>query len=239
MYTPPAHPSYRLAINCTDGSLVWKLLQYACTCVGPIADGFLISWDSFDTSIYCIGKGPSATTVTAPDTAQPLGTQVLVQGTVMDTSGGTTQDVITTRFPYGLPAVSDDSMEAWMEYAYQQQIKPTNATGVKVTISVLDPNGNSYDVGTTTSNTDGKYGVTFTPQVPGKYTIIATFAGSESYYSSHASTYMSVTEAPAATVSPTPPPASTADLYFVPGIAGIVIAIAVVGAVIILMLRKR
>jgi hypothetical protein len=239
MYTPPAHPSYRLAINCNDGSLVWKLLQYACTCVGPIADGFLISWDSFDTSIYCIGKGPSATTVTAPDTAQPLGTQVLVQGTVIDTSGGTTQDVITTRFPNGLPAVSDDSMEAWMEYAYQQQIKPTNATGVKVTISVLDPNGNSYDIGTTTSNTDGKYGVTFTPQVPGKYTIIATFAGSESYYSSHASTYMSVTEAPAATVSPTPPPASTADLYFVPGIAGIVIAIAVVGAVIILMLRKR
>jgi hypothetical protein len=239
MYTPPAHPSYRLAINCTDGSLVWKLLQYACTCVGPIADGFLISWDSFDTSIYCIGKGPSATTVTAPDTAQPLGTPVLVQGTVIDTSGGTTQDVITTRFPYGLPAVSDDSMEAWMEYAYQQQIKPTNATGVEVSISVVDPNGNSYEVGRTTSNTDGTFGLTFTPEVPGRYTVIATFAGSESYYSSHASTYISVTEAPAATASPTPPPASTADLYLVPGIVGIVIAIAVVGAVIILMLRKR
>jgi hypothetical protein len=239
MYTPPAHPSYRLAINCTDGSLVWKLLQYACTCVGPIADGFLISWDSFDTSIYCIGKGPSATTVTAPDTAQPLGTQVLVQGTVIDTSGGTTQDVITTRFPYGLPAVSDDSMEAWMEYAYQQQIKPTNATGVDVTITVLDPNGNCYDVGTATSNTEGTFGLVFDPPVAGDYTIYATFEGSESYYGSSAATYLYVTEAPAATAEPTPVPASAADLYFLPMSIGIIIAIIVVGLLLFLLLRKR
>jgi hypothetical protein len=239
MYTPPAHPSYRLAINCTDGSLVWKLLQYACTCVGPIADGFLISWDSFDTSIYCIGKGPSATTVSASPKVSVNGDSVLVEGTVMDTSGGTTQDVITTRFPNGLPAMSDASQEAWMEYAYQQQIKPTNATGVEVSISVVDPNGNCYEVGTTTSNTDGTFGLTFTPEVPGQYTVIATFAGSGSYYSSHASTYISVTEAPAATAPPTAPPASMSDLYLLPGIVGIIIAIAVVGAVLVLMLRKR
>jgi hypothetical protein len=239
MYTPPAHPSYRLAINCTDGSLVWKLLQYACTCVGPIADGFLISWDSFDTSIYCIGKGPSATTVTAPEVAQPLGTQVLVQGTVIDKSGGTMQDVITTRFPNGLPAVSDDSMEAWMEYAYQQQIKPINATGVDVIISVIDPNGNSYEVGTATSTTDGTFGLTFTPEVPGLYTVIATFAGSESYYSSQASTYLSLKEAPAPTAAPTPTPAPMTDTIVTGFGIGMIIAIVAIGLVIILMLRKR
>jgi hypothetical protein len=38
---------------------------------------------------------------------------------------------------------------------------------------------------------------------------------------------------------PTPEPESVADLYLVPGIAGIIVAIAVVGVIIILMLRKR
>jgi hypothetical protein len=239
MYTPPAHPSYRLAINCTDGSLVWKLLQYACTCVGPIADGFLISWDSFDTSIYCIGKGPSATTVSASPKVSVNGDSVLVEGTVMDTSGGTTQDVITTRFPNGLPAMSDASQEAWMEYAYQQQIKPTNATGVEVSISVVDPNDNCYEVGTTTSNTDGTFGLTFTPEVPGQYTVIATFAGSGSYYSSQASTYISVAEAPTATPEPTPTPAPMTDTYVLGIGAGAIIAIVAIGLVLILMLRRR
>jgi hypothetical protein len=104
---------------------------------------------------------------------------------------------------------------------------------------VLDPNNNEYNVGTTTSNTDGTFGLTFTPQVPGQYTVIATFAGSESYYSSHATTYLSVTEAPAATPEPTSPPASLADLYFMPMSIGIIIAIVVVGLLLFLMLRKR
>jgi hypothetical protein len=239
MYTPPMHPSYRLAINCTDGTLVWKILQYACTCVGPIADGYLISWNSFDNQIYSFGKGPSATTVMAPDTAVTLGTQVLVTGTVMDKSGGTKQDVVTTRFPNGLPAVSDDSQTAWMEYAYMQQIKPADATGVDVTISVVDPNGNVYDVGTTTSSDMGFYSLAFTPQVPGKYTVMATFAGSESYYGSSAETSIVVESAPVATPGPTPTPAPMTDTYVMGfGIAAI-IAIVIIGLVLILMLRKR
>ena len=239
MYTPPAHPSYRLAINCSNGVELWKLLQYACTCVGPIADGYLISWNSFDNQIYCIGKGPSATTVTAPDTAQPLGTQVLVKGTVMDISGGTKQDVITTRFPNGLPAMADVNQSAWMEYAYMQQIKPEDAPGVDVVISVLDPNGNLYDVGTATSDTSGTYSLAFTPEVPGKYTVIATFKGSESYYSSSAETSIVVENAPMSTPAPTPTPASVADMYFVPATIGIIIAIVIVGLLLFLMLRKR
>jgi outer membrane protein assembly factor BamB len=239
MYTPPAHPSCRLAINCTDGTLVWKLSQYACTCTGPIADGFLISWNSFDNSIYCIGKGPSATTVAASPAVSVDGDSVLVTGTVMDTSGGTKQDVITTRFPHGLPAMSDASMEAWMEYAYQQQIKPANATGVEITISVLDPNGNCYEVGTTTSDDNGFFKLAFTPAVPGEYSIYATFSGSESYYGSTAVTAINVENAPAATPAPTPTPAPMTDTYVLGlGITAI-IAIVIVGLVLILLLRKR
>ena len=116
--------------------------------------------------------------------------------------------------------------------------KPTNATGVKVTISVLDPNNNCYDVGTTTSTVDGFFKLAFTPLVPGEYYVYATFTGSESYYGSSAVTAINV-ETPAATVEPTSTPASMTDTYVLSlGIAS-VIAIIAIGLVIILMLRKR
>jgi hypothetical protein len=239
MYTPPMHPSYRLAINTTDGTLVWKVLQYACTCTGPIADGYLISWNSFDNQIYSFGKGPSATTVTIQDDVVTLGDSVLVKGTVMDKSGGTTQDVITTRFPDGLPAMSDADQEAWMEYAYQQQIKPTDATGVEVSISVVDPNDNCYEVGTTTSDTSGSYKLMFTPEVPGAYTVIATFEGSESYYGSYAETFIGVEDAPASTPAPAATPAPMTDTYVMGFGIGMIIAIVIVGLLLFLLLRKR
>ncbi len=239
MYTPPAHPSYRLAINCTDGTEVWKILQYACTCVGPIADGFLISWNSFDNQIYSFGKGPSATTVSASPKVSVHGSSVLVEGTVMDTSGGTKQDVITTRFPDGLPAMSDADQEAWMEYAYMQQVRPADATGVEVSISVVDPNNNCYEVGTATSDASGSFKLMFTPEVPGEYTVIATFTGSESYYSSYAETHIGVESAPEATPAPTPTPAPMTDTYIMGFGIGMIIAIVIIGLVIILMLRKR
>jgi len=49
---------------------------------------------------------------------------------------------------------------------------------------VLDPNNNFYQVGTATSDATGFFSLDFTPEVPGKYTIIASFAGSKAYYGS-------------------------------------------------------
>jgi hypothetical protein len=243
MYTPPLHPSYRLAINCTDGSLVWKILQYSSTCVGPVGDGYLISWNSFDNQIYSFGMGPTVTTVSASPKVSAHGSSVIIEGTVIDTSGGTTQDIITTRFPNGLPAVSDDSMEAWMEYAYQQQIKPTNATGVPVNIDVLDSNGNYRNIGTTTSDANGQFSFTWTPDIPGDYTVTTSFLGTESYYPSSAEAFFTVSE-PVATPLPTATTegvATTNDLmmYLVPSVLAIIIAIAIVGVVIVMTLRKR
>ena len=189
--------------------------------------------------IYAFGKGPSATTVTASPKVSTYGNNVLIEGTVIDTAAGTEQGEQAARFPAGVPAVSDDSMSAWMEYVYMQKPKPTNATGVLLSIDVIDGNGNYRNIGTTTSDADGFYSLEWTPDIAGKYTVIATFAGSESYWQSHAETAFTVSE-PAPTQTPTIEHVSIADQYLVPGIIVIVVAIAIVGAILaLLLLRKR
>jgi hypothetical protein len=73
---------------------------------------------------------------------------------------------------------------------------PKNAEGVEVVITTLDPNGNTYELGRTTTSLSGTFGCAVEPPVPGLYKIIATFEGSESYYGSYAETYLFVEEAP-------------------------------------------
>ncbi|MGD6805997.1 MAG: hypothetical protein ACQCN4_03460, partial [Candidatus Bathyarchaeia archaeon] len=73
----------------------------------------------------------------------------------------------------------------------------------------------------------------------GKYTVYVTFDGSESYWPSTATTAFAVDPAPA---TPTPEPTkepSIADMYFLPGIAAIIVVIVIIGAAIMLMLRKH
>ena len=77
------------------------------------------------------------------------------------------------------------------------------------------------------------------PPIPGQYKIIASFAGSESYWGSHANTYVGANEAPEPTPPPDPTPAPMTDTYIMGfGIAAIV-AIVVIGAIIILLVRKK
>lgn len=45
-----------------------------------------------------------------------LGDSLVIRGTVTDQSAGTKQLEVATRFPNGVPAVSDASQEDWMEY---------------------------------------------------------------------------------------------------------------------------
>ncbi len=120
-----------------------------------------------------------------------------------------------------------------------QKGRPSNTTGVPITLSVVDANGNFREIGTTTSN-DGFFSLNWKPDIAGAYTVYASFTGSESYYPTHAVTAFAVdpahpTEAPTAT----PNNDSAADLYFVPAIAGLFVAIIVVGLLTILVLRKR
>jgi len=120
---------------------------------------------------------------------------------------------------------------------YKQFERPADAVGVEVVVSVIDPNNNVYEVGRTTSDSSGFYSYMFTPEVPGKYTVIASFDGSGAYYGSFAETAFGVEEAPAATPEPTPTPAPMTDTYVL-GV-GIAIIIIVIIGFALLLLRKR
>ena len=183
--------------------------------MGPavVADGYLLSLNGNDNQIYCFGKGQTATTVSASPDVSAQGSTVLIAGTITDQSPGVTSLGVPAA---GTPAIADAVMTDWMEYLYMQQPKPAQATGVKVHITAIDPNNNFQEIGTVTSDTDGMFGITWTPPVPGLYKVTATFDGSNSYFRSHASTMFAVSFAPAATVVPptpivTPPPSQTAS----------------------------
>jgi hypothetical protein len=242
----PGSPYYKdvryRCVNATNGEEIWTLMGWGTGMdagCDVIADGFFVFLNYYDMRVYCVGKGPSAMTVEAPMTAIKQGDSLVIRGTVMDIAAGTEQAEQDARFPYGVPAVSDESMTEWMEYVYMQKPRPTDVTGVDVTLSVLDSNNNFRETGTITSDSDGFFSYQWTPDIPGEFKVIASFAGSESYWPSHAVTAFAVEEAPEVTPPPTPTPMSTAELYFMPSVAGIIVAIAVVGVVLILMLRKR
>jgi len=232
-----------ICLNATTGEVIWRIngafRQTRWGGRGIIGDSIIVTQDTYDQRVYAIGKGPSATTVTAPETVQPLGKPVLVKGMVTDISPGTEEYALTARFPNGVPAVCDENMSDWMLYVYKQFPRPADAVGVEVIVSVLDPNNNCYEVGRATSDAEGFYSCMFTPEVPGKYTIFATFEGSGAYYGSSAETAIGVEEAPVATPAPTPTPAPMTDTYVLGIGAAAIIAIVVIGLVIILMLRRR
>jgi hypothetical protein len=185
--------------------------------------------------MFVVGKGKSATTVTAPNTVIPKGNGIVIQGTVLDKSPAQPDT----------PCVSKDSMSTWMAYLHWQWpidgfTHNETITGVPVSLTALASDGSSIDIGTVT--TDGYYGTfskTWAPPAEGDYKVLASFAGDESYGSSSASTAVSV--GPAPSTGTTQPVATTFDyapLYYAVAAAAIaiVIAIAIVG---VLILRKR
>ncbi|MGD0645296.1 MAG: hypothetical protein ABSA75_10365 [Candidatus Bathyarchaeia archaeon] len=231
-------PTFRGAelyvVNAYTGQQVWSINGFY-EDIMPVADGYLVAFNNYDNQLYCFGQGQTATTLTTVPVINNAH-QVLIKGTVTDQSPGSTCLGIPAA---GTPAISDNSMTAWMEYLYMQQPEPTNATGVPVTLSYVDPNDNIYTMGNTTSDINGQYSYTFTPTVPGTYTILAQFSGSNSYFGSSAETIMSF-DTPATTTAPTATPTSVADMYFIPAIAGLFVLI-IIGLIVLalLMLRKR
>ena len=201
--------SYLRCINASNGAELWKFSLFGVTLTGgasgsnfAISDGYLVALNNYDNQIYCFGKGPSATTVTASPKTSVHGTSVVIEGIVTDQCAGAKEIAQKLGFANGVPAIADADMQAWMEYLYEQQAMPTNASGVEVTLDTLDPNGNFVHIGTTHSDISGMFSYMWEPEVPGKYTVIATFAGSAAYYSSYAETAIGVDEAPPATAAP-------------------------------------
>jgi outer membrane protein assembly factor BamB len=242
----PKDPRWRggpfVCLNATTGALVFDINMWGSYYGNHpvIADSIIATLNEYDNRLYAMGKGPSATTITASDVGISFGTPVTVKGTVTDISPGLQDYTLTSRFPNGVPAVSDESMSSWMEYVYMQFTKPANATGVEVTLSVVDANGNQREIGTTTSDAQGFYSFVWTPDISGKYTIQASFAGSKSFWPSQAETAFNVMEAPQTTPTQQQqlalPPT---DMYLLGGVAAIIVAIAIVGVILLMVIKKR
>jgi hypothetical protein len=242
MYSPPLYREcQQLALNLTNGQVVWSIDAFDVTSAPAISDGVMTTLNAYDNQVYAYGMGPSKTAVTAPDVGVTTATPITITGTVMDISAGSQQQAVAANFPNGLPCVSDASMSQFMEAVYEQQPMPTNITGVPVQISVLDSNGNQYPIGTAMTDASGTYSLTWTPSIPGNFTIYATFAGTQSYYGSSAETHFyagspTPTAAPAA--SPPSGIASTGTVEL--GAAAVIIVIVICVAVLaVLITRKR
>ncbi|MCL2288634.1 MAG: PQQ-binding-like beta-propeller repeat protein [Candidatus Bathyarchaeota archaeon] len=155
-----------------------------------VADGYM-TLAAQDGVMYTFGIGKSETTLSAPQLQLSLGQKALLTGTVLDLSPAQP----------GAPCVAKESVAAQMEHIHLQSLiggvlGNVPMIGVPVSLDVLDPNGNCYNIGVVTS--DG-YSGTFafdgwTPKVAGLYTITATFMGDESYDSSFATAYLTVAE---------------------------------------------
>ncbi len=229
-----------LCINATTGEGIWNISATQAgggdgsrVFQGAIADGYVAFSDAYDGTMYVIGKGKSSTTVEGPKTEVTLGENILITGNVLDQSPGQPNT----------PCVSKESMTTQMEYLHMQFpidgiYHNSTLTGVPVTLTAIDPNGNSETIGTTTSNAYyGTFEIAWKPSIEGTYQIIATFAGDDSYGSSSASTAILVGAAPVA--SPTPTPISfdainsSLTTTVIGGVVAIIIAVAIVGLLVI------
>ncbi len=232
------------AVNATDGTEIWQLSGYPSEWSSPgsdwyTADGYLVTMNGLDNNIYSIGRGASKLTVTAPDLSAALNQAVVIRGTVIDISAGTTQAQQAADFPNGVPVSSDASMKDWMGYVYQQKPLPNNFTGVDVTIHVIDSNGNQRTIGTATTDENGYFALTWTPDIPGSFKVLANFAGTNGYWPSSSVTSFNVMEANP-TVPPTAVPiTSNTDSYIMASAAAIIVVVIIIGIVIILMMRKK
>ncbi len=231
-----------VCLNATTGEEIWRISWFGNWWGGTnvIGDSIMAGLNAgYDNRLYAFGKGASATTVEASPKTSTNGDAILVEGMVTDIAPGLKGYDIAARFPNGVPAVSDASMTDFMQYVWMQYPKPTNTIGVDVTITVLDPNNNMYTVASATSDDKGFYSCSFVPEVSGQYKIIATFAGSKSFWGSSDETAIVVSDAPQATTAPVEKEPTAVELYFVPAVIGIIVAIVIVGLVMVLMLRKR
>jgi hypothetical protein len=243
-------------IYCVDaetGKLYWALSNWPSS-APIISDGRIICYDILDGSIYCYGMGTSATTVSAPQTAPALGEFVTITGTVTDdtptgrlnTNAAGTSRYNSLNVPQagdydfvlrGTPAISDADQDAWMEYMFHQRSMPANAKGVEVTLDAIDPNNNYVHLGTVTSDSASNFGLSWQPEVPGTYQIIATFAGSAAYGPSYSTTYMTVGEAAPTPATPEPAaPLPPFEMYTLYATIAMIIAVAIAT---LLILRKK
>ena len=152
---------------------------------GAIADGYLTASNPYDGYMYVFGKGQSATTVTAsPETRSTRTSSANQRYSYGSISSSAKHTMCFQRL---------NGVWRWNTYTWQMPITGLwgneTITGVPVTLTAIGSDGSVTDIGTTTTN--GYYGTfayAWTPPKEGIYTIMASFAGDDSYGSSSAAT---------------------------------------------------
>jgi outer membrane protein assembly factor BamB len=230
--TPFERGANIVALNATTGEVIWKFSLRdggADSGTKAIAEGKFFVTDSYTGYDFCFGKGKTATTVQVGPKSSVYGSHVVIEGTVKDLSSA------NQLYP---ACVSDESMTPWMEYCNINGEMPTNATGVEVTLSVLDSNNNFRDIGTVTTDpyNDGFYTFDWAPDIPGAFTVYARFKGTDSYWPSNAASSFVAHEAPQ-TVEPEAPVDNTMLMYGI--LAAVIVAIVIGLIAVFLTLRKH
>ena len=259
----PNYPLYKgervRCIDATNGNELWTLLGWAGQSGGPgtstsiLADGFLVYYNYYDNQIYCVGKGPSATSVMVQDDSVANGESVLIKGFVTDQSAGAKKKVSTGEFT-SVPTVADQSMGPWMEYIYMQKTIPANVKGVTVKLSALYPDGTSHDITSVETDMNGMYALHWKPPTEGTYKIVATFEGTDGYWPSYAETAIGVGTAPSPSapsstqpsvttpaISPSvtePGPGTPVNVGLYVAVAAVIV-IVVIAAVAVLLRRRK
>ncbi len=194
---PPYQGARTHCVDAFTGELQWQMYGMSSWQMSAVADGYYTWLNLNDMRVYCIGPGPSSTTVQAAQVGSSG--NMLIQGTVMDESPALK----------GTPAIADADQGLWAQYMIQSTIDKPNVTGVTVQLTAIDENQNTHDLGSVTSDSSGLFSLMWTPPSSGMYTIMADFNGSQSYGPSSASTAAAIAETSAPT-SPTPTPTATA-----------------------------
>ena len=209
-----------------------------------VVNGYFIGHNGYDNMIYCIGLGPSKTTITAASTAV-VNTGVMISGTVMDQSP----------ISKDTPAIADEDMTGWMEFLHMQQECPPEVNGVPVKLTAYSQDGSSTNLGTVTSDSYGKFSYFWTPSQAGTYRVVATFEGSQSYGPSSDEAIIGVTTSgggvspspsgtggPTGSITGTPTAPSTGGetpiVYYILA-AVVIVVIVVILAALILSRRSR
>ena len=104
--TPIYKGAMARAVNATTGQELWKLSDYTGEFLAmsyAMADGYSTFFNGYDNQIYSVGRGPSQTTVSAPNAGLAFGQSVVISGQVTDISAGTKQTTVAADFPNGVP----------------------------------------------------------------------------------------------------------------------------------------
>jgi outer membrane protein assembly factor BamB len=221
-------------LNATTGELIWYTWNPMVP--GAVADGYLTAGNPYDGYMYVFGKGKSQTSVTASPKTVSKGSQILIEGSVLDMSPAQP----------GTPCVAKESMSTWMAYLHLQM--PIDGIwhnetikGVPVMLTAIAGDGSYIDIGTVvTDGYSGTFGVAWTPPKEGTYKILASFNGDDSYGSSSATTWITVGPPPEEIEIPEyPTPTDYTPMLTALAIAIIVVAILVIYDIItVRKLRK-